>query len=117
MKLEKLYRSHAEAWTENKTSIILKMLGDSLKTKDNIRMDALQRSLLNIEHAHTTETNPIQQTDEDANDNFILPPSDFSLGKYILTYKTQTMVLKVWNLQNQAKRNLMENSQSQRKNT
>jgi hypothetical protein len=42
-------RSHAEEWQENETSIVLKMLDDSMKSQDQPRLQALQRSLLEIE--------------------------------------------------------------------
>jgi hypothetical protein len=82
-KLDKLYRTHAEVWQENETSIVLKMLGDSLKTKDESRTDALQRSLLKIEHS--TELGPSEKLEEP--DTFMLPPSEFTLGKFLVYYK------------------------------
>lgn len=85
-KLEKLYRTHAEVWQENETSIILKMLGDSLKTGDDPRRDALQRSLLKIEHS--TELGPSEKIDIPENDLFMLPPSEFTLSKSLITKKT-----------------------------
>jgi len=84
-KLEKLYKTHAEVWQENETSIILKMLGDSLKTNDESRTDALQRSLLKIEHS--TELGPSEKLEEPEGDMFMLPPSEFTLGKFVLTMK------------------------------
>lgn len=59
------------------------MLGDSLKMKDNLRTDALQRSLLMIEHS--TDAGFLEQSIEAENDNFMLPPSEFVLGKAMLT--------------------------------
>ncbi len=79
-KLAKLMKSHAEVWQENETSIVLKMLDDSVRTKDSSRMTALQRSLLEIERTpgRTFLEKSTSASPED--DLPMLPPSEFSLG-------------------------------------
>lgn len=54
-----------ETWQENETSIVLKMLDDSIKTKDNTRVNALQRSLLELER---------QTYIKEPDSAFMLPP-------------------------------------------
>lgn len=48
-KLQLIKKAHAETWQENETSIVLKMLSESLKSRDTERTTALERSLLELE--------------------------------------------------------------------
>lgn len=47
--LNKIRKMYAEIWHENETSIIIKMLNQSIKVNDQERTIELQKSLLNLE--------------------------------------------------------------------
>ncbi len=49
MKLKSLQKRYAEVWQENETSIVIKMLTQSMKDQDHSRTLELQRSLLELE--------------------------------------------------------------------
>ncbi|MDR3546656.1 MAG: hypothetical protein P4M11_00005 [Candidatus Pacebacteria bacterium] len=50
MKLKNLKKKYAETWQENETSIVLKMLGKSVKERDEGKIQELERYLLTLEH-------------------------------------------------------------------
>lgn len=60
-------------WQENETSIVLKMLDNSMKCKDRSRFNALQRSLLEIERKANKVT---PEPGEEENDLSLLPPAE-----------------------------------------
>ena len=48
-RLESIKKKYAEQWQENETSIVIKMLHESILSNDDERVQALQRSLLDLE--------------------------------------------------------------------
>lgn len=54
----------AEVWQENETSITLKMLSESMKSNDHERVEALKRSLLDLEAKY--EKTAIEPEDDSA---------------------------------------------------
>ena len=70
-------KSHAEVWQENETSIILKMLSDSLRSHDSDRTEELKRSLLELDRKSDKDS---FNEDDAALNSFQLPVAAIKRG-------------------------------------
>ena len=56
MKLESIQKKYSQVWHENETSIIIKMLDQSIRENDKERIIELQKSLLKLEYDSNVKT-------------------------------------------------------------
>ena len=72
--MQLIRKKYAEEWQENETSIIIKMLNQSIKNKEHDKVAELKRSLLELERKSEKAT-----SDEDPS---FSPPQDLDLVRY-----------------------------------